>query len=220
MLEKVLLTFRTRDLLFAQRVCRLWKAVTDASPPIQRALFFQPGVAADVSAAADLVLAGYGMPGVPDGRHGPGFYAPCDFEGDRVPQGLAEKLAYAPREGDVVLALNPLLWRSRETHVHADLDTATIQCRTFQTYTGPVPRPSCERMFMTQLPVATAFSVHTRGFPSDPVTANLFVLPANGLFAQPLDEFNGAIDFPFQDTQLLQGWRQLIDRPGTGGNGV
>lgn len=43
LLEKVLLQLLTKDLLLAQKVNRRFKAVIDACPGIQRALFFKPG---------------------------------------------------------------------------------------------------------------------------------------------------------------------------------
>ncbi|KAK3632724.1 hypothetical protein LTR56_016194 [Elasticomyces elasticus] len=43
LLENILLRLHTRDLLFAQKVCKAWKEVMEASPNLQRALFFKPG---------------------------------------------------------------------------------------------------------------------------------------------------------------------------------
>ncbi|KAK5710228.1 hypothetical protein LTR17_019063 [Elasticomyces elasticus] len=43
LLENILLRLHTRDLLFAQKVCKAWKEVMEASPKLQRALFFKPG---------------------------------------------------------------------------------------------------------------------------------------------------------------------------------
>ncbi|KAK4916477.1 hypothetical protein LTR49_015575 [Elasticomyces elasticus] len=49
LLENVLLKLPIRDLLFSQKVCQHWKATVDSSIRIQRALFFVPGTANDVS---------------------------------------------------------------------------------------------------------------------------------------------------------------------------
>ncbi|KAK5732324.1 hypothetical protein LTR17_010638 [Elasticomyces elasticus] len=43
LLENVLLRLHSRDLLFAQKVCKAWKEVIEASPNLQRALFLKPG---------------------------------------------------------------------------------------------------------------------------------------------------------------------------------
>ena len=42
LLEAFLLSLPMKDLLFAQAVCRQWKAAIDNSPNLQRALFFRP----------------------------------------------------------------------------------------------------------------------------------------------------------------------------------
>ncbi|KAK4898589.1 hypothetical protein LTR27_003761 [Elasticomyces elasticus] len=51
LLECILLNLPIRDLLFSQKVCRRWKAVVDSSR-IQKALFFIPGTAKDISYVA------------------------------------------------------------------------------------------------------------------------------------------------------------------------
>ncbi|KAK3623062.1 hypothetical protein LTR56_021815 [Elasticomyces elasticus] len=48
LLECILLNLPIRDLLFSQKVCRRWKAAVDSSP-IQKALFFRPGTAANIN---------------------------------------------------------------------------------------------------------------------------------------------------------------------------
>ncbi|KAK5726349.1 hypothetical protein LTR17_012780 [Elasticomyces elasticus] len=49
LLEHILLDLTSmRDLLFAQKVCKAWKAVIDTSPGIQKALYFTAGGVADV----------------------------------------------------------------------------------------------------------------------------------------------------------------------------
>lgn len=42
LLELILYKLPTRDLLFAQKICKHWKALVAASPKLQRALFFKP----------------------------------------------------------------------------------------------------------------------------------------------------------------------------------
>ncbi|KAK4956728.1 hypothetical protein LTR10_006256 [Elasticomyces elasticus] len=49
LLENILLRLHTRDLLFAQKVCKTWKEVIEDSPDIQKALFFKAGVATDAN---------------------------------------------------------------------------------------------------------------------------------------------------------------------------
>ncbi|KAK5726346.1 hypothetical protein LTR17_012777 [Elasticomyces elasticus] len=49
LLENILLQLPMRDLLFAQKVCKTWKLIIDASPAIQKALFFAPGTVEDVA---------------------------------------------------------------------------------------------------------------------------------------------------------------------------
>ncbi|KAK3654954.1 hypothetical protein LTR56_003812 [Elasticomyces elasticus] len=48
LLEAILLRLPPHDLLFAQRVCRDWKQAIEASPSIQKALFFMAGTKDDV----------------------------------------------------------------------------------------------------------------------------------------------------------------------------
>ncbi|KAK5675179.1 hypothetical protein LTS10_012253 [Elasticomyces elasticus] len=47
LLEPILLDLSTRDLLFAQQVCKTWHEVIASTPSLQRALFFVPGTKAD-----------------------------------------------------------------------------------------------------------------------------------------------------------------------------
>ncbi|KAK5686550.1 hypothetical protein LTS10_002670 [Elasticomyces elasticus] len=47
-LEAILLQLPPHDLLFAQKVCKDWKQAIEASPSIQKALFFMPGTKDDV----------------------------------------------------------------------------------------------------------------------------------------------------------------------------
>ncbi|KAK5721867.1 hypothetical protein LTR15_006460 [Elasticomyces elasticus] len=47
-LEAILLQLPPHDLLFAQKVCKDWKHTIEASPSIQKALFFMPGTKDDV----------------------------------------------------------------------------------------------------------------------------------------------------------------------------
>ncbi|KAK4963628.1 hypothetical protein LTR10_001257 [Elasticomyces elasticus] len=49
LVEIILLGLPTRDLLFAQKVCKTFKGVIDRSKSIQKALFFLPGTADDVN---------------------------------------------------------------------------------------------------------------------------------------------------------------------------
>ncbi|KAK6417935.1 hypothetical protein LTR81_008825 [Elasticomyces elasticus] len=49
LVEIILLGLPTRDLLFAQKVCKTFKDVIDRSKSIQKALFFLPGTADDVN---------------------------------------------------------------------------------------------------------------------------------------------------------------------------
>ncbi|KAK3648586.1 hypothetical protein LTR56_007412 [Elasticomyces elasticus] len=49
LLETILLALPTRDLFFAQKVCKTFKGVMDGSKNIQKALFFLPGTANDVN---------------------------------------------------------------------------------------------------------------------------------------------------------------------------
>ncbi|KAK5722582.1 hypothetical protein LTR15_005813 [Elasticomyces elasticus] len=44
----ILLDLPTRDLLFAQKVCRTWKEVIDTTKSIQKALYLVPGTMSDV----------------------------------------------------------------------------------------------------------------------------------------------------------------------------
>ncbi|KAK5681210.1 hypothetical protein LTS10_006972 [Elasticomyces elasticus] len=48
LLEIILLDLPTRDLLFAQKVCRTWKEVIDTTKSIQKALYLVPGTTSDV----------------------------------------------------------------------------------------------------------------------------------------------------------------------------
>ncbi|KAK5677258.1 hypothetical protein LTS10_010447 [Elasticomyces elasticus] len=54
LLENILLRLHTRDLLFAQKVCKTWKQVMENSPNIQRALFFKPGTIDDRNSTSDV----------------------------------------------------------------------------------------------------------------------------------------------------------------------
>ncbi|KXS94196.1 hypothetical protein AC578_3326 [Pseudocercospora eumusae] len=47
LLEAILLQLPTRDLLFAQWVCKQWQAVIEGSVSLKKALFLMPGVSAD-----------------------------------------------------------------------------------------------------------------------------------------------------------------------------
>ncbi|KAK3623231.1 hypothetical protein LTR56_021711 [Elasticomyces elasticus] len=47
LLEPILLDLSTRDLLFAQKVCKTWHEVITSTPSLQKALFFLPGTKAD-----------------------------------------------------------------------------------------------------------------------------------------------------------------------------
>lgn len=62
LLEATLLELPSKDLLFAQKVCRRWKDVIDASTPIQKALFFKPGVATDAPADAVQITRPFARP--------------------------------------------------------------------------------------------------------------------------------------------------------------
>ncbi|KAK5687079.1 hypothetical protein LTS10_001216 [Elasticomyces elasticus] len=53
LVEPILLSLSTRDLLFAQKVCMTWKATIDTSHAIQKALFFMPGIIDDVDATSN-----------------------------------------------------------------------------------------------------------------------------------------------------------------------
>ncbi|KAK5737152.1 hypothetical protein LTR17_006935 [Elasticomyces elasticus] len=48
LLEAILLQLPSHDLLFAQKLCKEWKDAVEASPSIQKALFFMPGTKDDV----------------------------------------------------------------------------------------------------------------------------------------------------------------------------
>ncbi|KAK5694172.1 hypothetical protein LTR97_009793 [Elasticomyces elasticus] len=48
LLEIILLDLPTRDLLFAQKVCRTWKEVMDTTKAVQKALYLVPGAMSDV----------------------------------------------------------------------------------------------------------------------------------------------------------------------------
>ncbi|KAK3637111.1 hypothetical protein LTR56_013843 [Elasticomyces elasticus] len=53
LLEIILLDLPTRDLLFAQKVCRTWKEVINTTKSIQKALYFVPGTLSDVHVDVD-----------------------------------------------------------------------------------------------------------------------------------------------------------------------
>ncbi|KAK3623230.1 hypothetical protein LTR56_021710 [Elasticomyces elasticus] len=42
LLEEILLDLSTKEILFAQKVCKTWKQIIDTTPSLQRALFFVP----------------------------------------------------------------------------------------------------------------------------------------------------------------------------------
>ncbi|KAK3636507.1 hypothetical protein LTR56_014133 [Elasticomyces elasticus] len=56
LLETILLQLPPRNLLFAQKVCKDWKQAMEASPSIQKALFFIPGTKHDVHPACNTAL--------------------------------------------------------------------------------------------------------------------------------------------------------------------
>lgn len=47
LLESILVELPMKDLLFAQKICKHWKAVIDTSDKLQKALFLKPGTATD-----------------------------------------------------------------------------------------------------------------------------------------------------------------------------
>lgn len=53
LLENILMRLPTKDLLFAQKVCKQWQHVIASSTPIQKALFFAPGTV--INTALDAV---------------------------------------------------------------------------------------------------------------------------------------------------------------------
>ncbi|KAK4961297.1 hypothetical protein LTR10_001787 [Elasticomyces elasticus] len=53
LLEIILLDLPTRDLLFAQKVCKTWKEVINTTKSIQKALYFLPGTLSDVHVDVD-----------------------------------------------------------------------------------------------------------------------------------------------------------------------
>ncbi|TKA57252.1 hypothetical protein B0A55_12593 [Friedmanniomyces simplex] len=85
LLGNILLHLPLRDLLFAQKVCAHWKQSIEASPAIQKALFFKPGTAGDVD---------------PKGTAGHRSL-PADFAGSKVasnPLLLTDDEPYDPSE--------------------------------------------------------------------------------------------------------------------------
>ncbi|KAK5736210.1 hypothetical protein LTR17_007550 [Elasticomyces elasticus] len=52
LLEPILLSLPMRDLLFAQKVCKTWKAMIDDCSSLQKALFFIPGKFSDINLEA------------------------------------------------------------------------------------------------------------------------------------------------------------------------
>ncbi|KAK4894086.1 hypothetical protein LTR27_007671 [Elasticomyces elasticus] len=42
LLEEILLDLNTKEILFAQKVCKTWKQIIDTTPSLQRALFLMP----------------------------------------------------------------------------------------------------------------------------------------------------------------------------------
>ncbi|KAK5719790.1 hypothetical protein LTR17_015161 [Elasticomyces elasticus] len=48
LLEPILLDLSTRDLLFAQKVCKTWHEIIASTPSVQKALFFRPSTEAEM----------------------------------------------------------------------------------------------------------------------------------------------------------------------------
>ncbi|KAK5694040.1 hypothetical protein LTR97_009659 [Elasticomyces elasticus] len=49
LLEEILLDLSTKEILFAQKVCKTWKQIVDTTPSLQRALFLMPARNTDSS---------------------------------------------------------------------------------------------------------------------------------------------------------------------------
>ncbi|KAK3656839.1 hypothetical protein LTR56_002820 [Elasticomyces elasticus] len=128
LLENMLLQLPTKDLLFAQKVCKAWKLAIQSSPGIQRALFFQPGAVADVYQPGPLA------PGVSD----------CElklFKNHIKVQGVA---------------LNPLLFSLRAGQVGEGVawDREYDDLIFYVPALKARSVASCNRMWMTQPPSA------------------------------------------------------------------
>ncbi|KAK4547578.1 hypothetical protein LTR36_000535 [Oleoguttula mirabilis] len=122
LLEGVLRALPTKDLLFAQQVCKHWQAVINTSARLQKALFLRPGVAADTCADAELI-------DTRDSDVPPGGVAMnpllCDFlaleDGDEtfeVKRSRLAKLRYGLGSGSKMQLTQPPLALSAEYSIH------------------------------------------------------------------------------------------------------
>ncbi|KAK5744950.1 hypothetical protein LTR17_001701 [Elasticomyces elasticus] len=142
--ENILLQLPTRDLLFAQKVCKIWKLTIDASPSVQKALFFAAGTVNDVL---------YSSPNHKS-------TAQCLADGqstnhhEKAPaQEYNAYIEFATHEG---YALNPLLTTCRK--VGPDLRS---DFRDSPWYSDADPTGSWSRMFVTQPPGSTLARAET-----------------------------------------------------------
>ncbi|KAK6414388.1 hypothetical protein LTR81_011760 [Elasticomyces elasticus] len=144
LLECILLNLPIRDLLFSQKVCRRWKAAVDSSP-IQKALFFRPGTAANINyiSSNHISTTAWLEAGERKGKQIP------DGDEYRPAQHCVQHMATIRREG---YAINPLLLTygpGLSFHLKPELWQQRDAC------TSSFSVPSWTKMFLTQPPGKT-----------------------------------------------------------------
>ncbi|KAK0345939.1 hypothetical protein LTR91_017966 [Friedmanniomyces endolithicus] len=146
LLEPILLRLPTRDLLFAQAVCRTWQQVITTSIHIRRALFLEPGAAADVVEDA----------AVPTVQHHTSSLVRS-----------AHNLNFVPRLPSGEIAVNPLLFDykiSKTKHYYHPVFfdesyTGYRMTRGAITAKDHGDHASCLRMYLSQPPVGLEMHV-------------------------------------------------------------
>ncbi|KAK4922532.1 hypothetical protein LTR49_010232 [Elasticomyces elasticus] len=138
LLEAILLRLPIRDLLFAQKVCKIWKLTIDTTLSIQKALFFAPGMVKDITYIPPTHIP------VPKWLATPGSARREPSQSDRM--AAHECQSYTNSAGIEGYALNPLL----VSHNDGEVDF-----RHGPWYIDAEPTASWARMFVTQPPGST-----------------------------------------------------------------
>ncbi|KAK5744949.1 hypothetical protein LTR17_001700 [Elasticomyces elasticus] len=214
LLESILLNLPIQDLLFSQKVCRRWKAAVDSSP-IQKALFFIPGTAKDISYVATNNMSTIA------------WRAACVRLGIRYSDGDEYRPAQHCLQNDVRTirqdgyAINPLLITYASGHSFY-LKPELWQQR--DAVTSPSCIPSWTRMFLTQPPGGTRARIcmvkvhYEPSLHQDLVSPYLFV----DVLTRPDDTFGALVEQYHREVEEFMTkrgkgkWRVVKTRPDGG----
>lgn len=161
LVEHVLLQLPLRDILIAQRVNKVWKAIITNSPSIQKALFFRP--------VEDIQLS---LVETRDIKAAPcASRAECDYEYDNVhsvpsPGGITRWGVDIADERGYCIVLNPILgvetpW-SQRYFVENKVLGVENKFRSDKAYRRP--EASWRKMLFAQRPLKEAIVYHSIGF--------------------------------------------------------